>query len=478
MQTSITEQIVTIVNTKIKNETDGLNFAKTQIEILDNAKTPYMQAITKIDSNLFEEIQNVNLTLGDVKIRYQDRINVGCRTDMFWRLSGISTNIMSGYVYNFVCTKITPNGYPPTIVDEYSKLILGAGSTAVQYLTPTGLATASNNLIGLQDDNYHALKIYDEPYSRDVVNSYVGSFIGTVGAASTVLTVMNPLVSGGLGGITPGQIIVSSKQFVFPTNSNQIVGIGTTFANLSRVDPGIATNRTLVNTLILKDPTILPAKNPEDDGSFVTFTVLIDPNQIINVGIPFGTSPYTPQTINIMTQDNIGTGVSVFYDNTGISSASKSWNQFLNGFQDPDDLRVGEVVVEPSVGSGKIYYPLGFDYKPMLNGSTAIEGDTAINDLSSTQATVQSLPACSAGITSALNTSILVRDSAETNFSAGISTFNTKLEITNIIRKDLNDINIRIWGYRGQIGSATANLETYNQTVGTLNEDYVNELLN
>ena len=466
MRTDRQQEIIEIISSKAETENNNLNFANTQIDILDNAREPYLQAIYKIDADVFSEIEEVNTTILDVQTKYQDRINSGCTTDLYWRLTGIgSVGFGTGIFFNsYTCTKVNPVGY---------------GTTAGNYLTSAG--TAYSTAPGLQADNHYGIKIYDEPYSQDVVNSYVGSFIGTVGAASTILTVMNPFYSGGLDSIKVGQLVVCDKQGLFSSGFNEIVGIGTAIVDLTKTDPGITTNQSLVKTLTLKNFTGASATAPEPDNTFVNFTVLIDPDEIKNIGIPFGTNPYVPQTIKMMTSETIGTGVSIFYDNSGISSASKSWNQFLNGFQDPDDLRSGKIVTEPGVGADKIYYKVGFADKPYKGASPAVEGDTAFNFPGfefPDEASVSALPSCASTITNAITAAESIRNSKEAQFSSGISTVNAKLDLSNQIRADLNELNIRIWAYRGQVGQASKNIDTYNQRTSVLGEDYVRKLIN
>ena len=471
MRTDRQQEIIEIINSKVETENNNLNFANTQIDILDNAREPYLQAIYKIDADVFSEIEEVNTSMIDVQTKYQDRVNSGCRTDLYWRSTGIGTfsypfgpGFAIANLFQYTCTKASP---------------VGVGTTAGDYLTSVGLAYSTTP--GLQADNLYGIKIYDEPYSQDVVNSYVGSFIGTVGAASTILTVMNPFYSGGLESIKVGQLVVCDKQGVFSTGFNEIVGIGTAIVDLTKTDPGITTNQSLVKTLTLKNFTGASATAPEPDNTFVNFTVLIDPDEIKNIGIPFGTNPYVPQTIKMMTSETIGTGVSIFYDNSGISSASKSWNQFLNGFQNPDDLRSGKIVTEPGVGADKIYYKVGFADKPYKGASPAVEGDTAFNYPGfefPDEASVSALPSCASTITNAITAAESIRNSKEAQFSSGISTVNAKLDLSNQIRADLNELNIRIWAYRGQVGQASKNIDTYNQRTSVLGEDYVRKLIN
>jgi len=47
----------------------------------------------------------------------------------------------------------------------------------------------------------------------------------------------------------------------------------------------------------------------------------------------------------------------------------------------------------------------------------------------------------------------------EAEFSSGISTFTNKINLTNSIREDVGELNLRIWAYRMQIGKDTRKYE-------------------
>ena len=49
----------------------------------DGRKTAYDDIILSLDRDIFNEVQSVNFKIIDVSNAYQDRINVGCRTDVF-----------------------------------------------------------------------------------------------------------------------------------------------------------------------------------------------------------------------------------------------------------------------------------------------------------------------------------------------------------------------------------------------------------
>lgn len=187
---------------------------KRQISILDTAKIPYQQATTNLDRNLHEQVTSVNDTLYTVRDEYDKRIDVqGCRTDLFWRLVGITstTQVVGGGaggrgpdVYTFVCTKLGAT-YPKTGMTGINSTTAGAASTAglstntVTYyngssyenfdLEPDGEGDVLNGIgSGLdayyQPDNLHGLKLYDEPYAKDVLDTFRGVGVGTIGVSA------------------------------------------------------------------------------------------------------------------------------------------------------------------------------------------------------------------------------------------------------------------------------------------------------
>lgn len=310
MNTDRVFDITKVVNTKIQQQEDAIKFAKQNIVILDDAREPYYAALKNVDTSLYRSIEDVNNTLVAVTSAYQERINVGCRTDLFWVQTGItSIPALGGYVnqYSYECININYVGYSTT---HTLPVAVGVGTT-------TGDAIPSD--YGYETDNLHGLKVYNEPYMEDLLSTYVGSGIGTIGTGSTALYIMAPIETGGISGLEVGQIVQSSKSLMFPSNVNTIVAIGTTTRNLSTIpSSGVTTNSSTINVLYLEDSAVVSAKNPEDDNTYVTFTILIDPDNISDdFSIEFAFPPYTPQTVNMMSGNTIGAGKSIAYVNNG-----------------------------------------------------------------------------------------------------------------------------------------------------------------
>lgn len=537
--------------------TERLATAQTQetihierIVVLDDAKNVYLDGITAVDKLLLNTIGEVNNSIEAVNDAYQARIDSGCKTDLFWRLtditsetsspgytrsSGISSNTISRYTYT--CTRINPTGYPAVGVERYAQwaasfsrfgsvgwsgltdsdlVSVGYGGTSGSY---TGVSTTTveyvsgpngqhssvplNSTFGFQPVDLYGIKMYDEPYTRDIGDTYVTSFIGTCGIGTNVVVAMTPINTGGISNIQPGQLIICDKPNVFSGDAYAITGVGTATADLSGINTtasASSVSSVVVPAFTLDADTLLPAFAPEDSGNYVTFTVLVNPDTLGNLAIGRSYSPYVPQTIKCpMTSSDIGKGVRIEFDNSGASSGSATWNQFLEGELDPDASISGRSeaeirqkieqnrVREPVLGAGKLFHKLGFDYAPVVYTNAqrtqyrlASEGETVTltsrmgqppqssfqsifySELisgSQTSAGVELLPGCSSSTDTSLNVTVSAASSAVNSLSE--STVQQRLEIANMLRSDMSDLNLRIWSERQLLGDCKERQGTY-----------------
>ena len=436
---SITDDI-----TKAQKDLDeGIDFMRDQIISLDAKKEVYDSAIQVLDEPLLPELNEVNQTLADVQAAYEARHTANCRTDLFWRLTGINTATASppGGVatahYKLTVTKLSLTGYGVTSGIQGGNLTVINSSGGI-----TTYASGSTHEYGYIKDELHGLKYYDEPVTRDVGDTTVGNFIGTVGSGSTVLAIMSPYTDQLIDDFKVGQLVSSDKSGIFSVN-NEIVGFSSVVTTLSGINStGIGT--TSVPTILLKNSTSGIASAPESDGKFVTFTVIDDPTGITtwtDYAITLGSNPFSPQTLGIVKENTLGIGVSVYYDNSGLSSSPQSWRpEFAITGYAPDIPDV----VEPAVGAGAIYYKEGFTVKPnQSEGST-----TVVTDLSTGLFTA--LGSCSteeAALTAAIN----ARNAAESGFPS--AAFTAKLAASRALRIERkNKYQLPIHGQRQTIG--------------------------
>jgi len=464
------------INNRIKLNKEQTEFFKEKIIVLDNEKTPLDTAIKSIDKVVFDDITNVNNKLQDVKTAYDNRITAACRTNLFWRRTGIGTEPTQGgdgyyNVHTYKCTKTKTSGF--------------TGITTYISSAPKGTSSHSSGLLAVQSKNLYGIRYYDEAYTEDVVDSFVAGFIGTVGTGSTIVTALVSYSSQTLSGITTGQLLICKKDGVFTIDNNEIVGIGTTVADLSVINSELSTE-SVVYKFIVESNASASVSAPESDGSFVEFQILKSADEVGNFDISFGRSPYSPQTIGIMKSSIIGKGVKVEFTNQGYPSASQSWRPELEGV----NLQDGNgVISKPQVSAGKIYYDVGFTVKPqkLVSGNwvDASEGDVGYLYFSAggqsllfptDTARVTNLSPCPTQET-ALTNAITIADAAEADIASGTSTINTRLQIATALREERNTLNIQIWGQRQLLGKLKEENSTGNKLKTYLNNNAISGII-
>lgn len=253
------DSLAKIMAEKIDTKQEELNFFKDKLVTLDNERELPLEVIKKIDSDVLSEIEKVNQKLLNLQAAYKARIDSECKSDLFWRVVGITQETLTspsggGSVaydtstsYTLKCVRLSRNPYPlisltpPGYTSQQinDRNTLGRllppvrSSTKVYYISSTGEATFDyNSLFGITSDNFYGLKYYEEPYSKDIADTFVKSFQGTISAGSTIVTILEPQSSAPTLGINTGQNLVCSKSSVFSTGFNEIVAIGTTVANI------------------------------------------------------------------------------------------------------------------------------------------------------------------------------------------------------------------------------------------------------
>ena len=307
---SITTDMIAKVYDDLTTQYNQVEFFQDQVVIIDDEKSTWDNAIKKLDGELLGEIEIVNRAIDDVKDAYDARQSgVGsCRTDLFWLAYNYDDTEDE---YDLVCAKINGNGYTDLMAqlgaDYPSANLVGVGSTFFYYILPSSngiggigiLTTSPTNAItgaeqgttdsfthdedtfrfGFEPKNYYGIKYYDEPYARDIGDTFVTSFIGTMSPSSAKLTVMSPIMSTGEDSgnsiLQVGQIVSCGKTGVFGSTT-KIAGITTGFADLSQIPTtGIGTtNHSPVNVLTLTQNAGLGVSAFDS----VSFRVIDDPD--------------------------------------------------------------------------------------------------------------------------------------------------------------------------------------------------------
>lgn len=250
--------VVNQINERIKDREEAMQFYLEKIVVLDNKKTPYDDIISEVDANIVDTINEANNRILDKRSAYQARIDSPCRTDLFWRIIGITSTTTTtpkggkseSLTYELECTKSSPNGYKPIVIfqdetsdNSYSIFLRNAfglsydydDGTVLQRITPNGIEEndVSEFSWSHEKENFYGAKYYDEPLTRDVFDTFVSSFIGVVGSGSSIITVVenNNYDVPEAQNAKIGDVIVANKTGVIgilPDSSATIIGIGTT----------------------------------------------------------------------------------------------------------------------------------------------------------------------------------------------------------------------------------------------------------
>ena len=539
---------------KVGIETTGNAYAKGQIIVLDNKKEPYDVGIYRADQYLFERTDWANAGINTVRDAYQKRVDDGCRTDLFWRLIGITTAQAGGgggpnaglttetSNYTIYCEQLNPAGYeamgtpfpippppdpfdpnppapPPLIYDPNKLYVMDQSSETASFegWTVYDLDTKFG-LTPDEGENYHSWKVREEPYSEDLVDPILATGIGTIPLASNLLTFeeLQPIdqLQPAITGIKTGGIISCDSEGIWFDNSTFIVAYGTTVVGLGTTSvAGVSTSagtarKTWVET---NDFAMREVNVPELNGTFTNFFVLKGPNDINYEKLALKRtsddadelSPYTPQRVCPMTPKLIGEGVQIEYTNTGQPTACVEWNKFLLGLPDPaDPVEIKndadyefKIVEEPKVGAGRIWYNQGFRVFPLSGqgNQVATRGEIRmLNRLTSTNpiiappfsytiySTSSFRPACP-DLDNDLADKIDQLNDIESELADDLANRNSKIsklyELTNALREERNELNLRIWAFRMQMGQGEQNVDVWDKRLNVINDPDFYDLL-
>ena len=530
ISTHLTADLVGRLEDDFKFKKSNVNHMIDELILADGEKLLYDRGIIALEAEVLKQIEVVNKKIQKVVKAYKARIEDDCKSDLFWRVAEVDLGAGAGGkdLVTLECDRLKLNyDVFDTVIESSGSLYrggsgvdgVGIGST-VAFVGSTGIVTyypvdksygnelvdenyltANVNFIndhkfGIETKNKFGLKIYSEPFDKDIGDTLVSEFIGICTAGFKEVIVMEDFI--GIGNtIGAGQLIVCDKPGVIFT-STKVVGIGTTVFNLRKFNiPGISTstNTTTVGIVSISVACGAGVSAPDDeDGNFVNFRILNDPPDINfddgrkRYDLPFDQDPFTEQTISIATTSTIGTGVSVFLDNSGDPNNTRSWDKNMKDF--PVD--VGGLK-EPEVGAGKALYRDGFDHAPIdSSGNRVQEGDTRTvlvnagvgTDLSNPRTASniittlhESLSSCSTAANDAIDDAIAAADAAETVLNGKNSENLELLEASNALRAERNQIQLGIHGMRRVLYNLNEELDRFKSLQKKLKNKNVSEIV-
>ena len=477
LSTELAARVKEDIDFKIQN----IDTLLTEIVVIDDNKNVYDEGITRIENKILDGVIHVNEGLELLTDAYQDRIDSGCRSDLFWRQVGFSlgTGPAGADEFTLECTKLNSEEYQPSGVGTDSFAVKFVGSSGISTWYPinsnysdelVGFTSFVNNqYFGFARENRYALKFYSQPFDKDIGNTLVGEFIGTCGLGTTTLTVMQPVGSGLTFGV--GQIVRSiGKLSIFPNNA-KIVGVGTTQADLRTVpNVGFGSTNSQATVSLLTMDTVCGAAASAIEA--IQFRVLDDPDEFSSnerrrYDIPFNQDPFTQETISAAHSENdrdkIGLGISMFISKDGAPSATSSWDQHKKNVpEEVGGIKIEEYAPEPSVGGGKQVYRVGFTERPInASGDPAEEGEvritTSLNPIG--VGLYEDTPSCSSEIANALTDAITEAAARKTEFDSADGYYNTLVEGVKALRDQRNDLQLGLHGIRKMMATLNNELD-------------------
>ncbi len=532
--THLTADLIGRLEDDFKFKKDNVNHLIDELILADGEKLLYDRGIIALEAEVLKQIEVVNKKIQKVVKAYKARIEDDCKSDLFWRVAEVDLGAGTGGMdkVTLECTRLKLNyDVFDTVIESSGSAYRGGGGVAgvgigstVAFVGSTGIVTYypvnksyGNELIdedyltqdeevnkvnfindhkfGFSTKNKFGLKIYSEPYDKDIGDTLVSEFIGICTAGFKEVIVMEDFISIG-NTIGAGQLIVCDKPgVIFP--GTKVVGIGTTVFNLRKFNiPGISTstNATTVGIVSISIACGVGVSAPDDDdGNFVDFRILNDPPDVNfddgrkRYDLSFDQDPFTPQTISIATTSTIGTGISVYIDNSGHPTSAQSWDRMMKDF--PVEFGGQK---EPKVGAGKALYRDGFDHAPIgFGGSRAQEGDTLTVQVNSGLATdlssptyantpitlYEALSSCSTAVNDAIDDAIAAADAAEAELNGKNSDNLVLLETSNALRTERNGIQLGIHGMRRVLYTLNEELDRFKSIQKKLKKKNVSDVV-
>jgi hypothetical protein len=370
-----------------------------QLALLDVQIDKYDTVIENMDKSVLPLLNEINVAISSVKTAYDNRIAIGCKSNLYWKL--ISSNTQNSRTfpyatYTYQCTKNSSveidygywgakyyrrpqnQDYGANIVKSFTGSITGLSTN----LAVVSVGSTIGVLVGdLIVDNINNPVIFSPSnlpkvvaYGTSTLQVNTVSIAGSISVGSTTLISLvglgTTVATSGLTtvGIDTGSSVVLSGVIAYGTT---VVGVGTTYAYKTVWDTtsgSYISSAFSTNTLRLSLPAIgSTTTGPFSVGinsTFPSFLLSTSAGQSVSNGdftvirntqstvteFDYSNNPIDPVTIGIMSTSSIGYGHTlVRVNNTASTSGPVQWHEVYGADIEP----------EPAVGAGYAAYYSG-----------------------------------------------------------------------------------------------------------------------
>ena len=362
-----------------------------QIALLDVQIDKYDAIIENMDRSVLPLIDQINVAISSVKAAYDNRIAIGCSSNLYWELVSTRTyrygiGLTSSVTYNNYQVKKNPSvttnynnwgakyyrrpqnqDYGANIVKDFTGSI-GLGQTN---LAITSVGGTFGVLIGdIITDSISNPTVFSSTNLPTVVGFGTSSIVinqvnfgGAISVGSTIIA------QNGVGttiGINTGDSISLTGILNIET---KVVGFGTTSYSVQWWDAttlqfisssvttnsliislpavGVTTNGVFTVGIQSTYPSFFLSTSTVSSGSSTLYTVIRNTQSVLTQFDPTN-NPIDPVTIAIMSNNTVGLGHTLVRVNNGSPSGPFQWNEILGN----------DLAPEPACGNSYVtYYP-------------------------------------------------------------------------------------------------------------------------
>jgi hypothetical protein len=412
-ETSITAKIIADQQKEIDRKLAEVEMIKDQLTIMDIKIDRFDVLIQNIDRDIIPLVEEINVAIGSVKTAYDDRIDAGCKSDLYWELIGTKEYDWFGFgdrQYDLIyqCNK-NPNvrtdygkygakyyrrpqnqDYGANIVKEFLGTI-SVGSTSLAILSNDG--TSELQVGDTITDNIDNPTVFSSANLPSIVGFGTTAIVGTSTQFSGTISFGSTIIAhtgiGTTGNINIGDTISLSGVLALNTT---VAGIGTTTTTQTVWNPnyggagvgsmistsvsvsslivsvaaiGSTTNGTFTVGILSTFPSVILSGGSIKEATNTNFTD-IRTTQTEATTFDYSNNPIDPVTVGIMGNDTLGLGHKLVRVNDTSPVGPFQWKEVMTAnFADKTEAQLNEderylrsTYPEPACGAGyERYYP-------------------------------------------------------------------------------------------------------------------------
>ena len=155
---TLIEEFIDDLKDELKYKESEVEMIKDQLTLYDLKIDKYDAIINNIDKAIIPLVDEINVAITSVKTAYDNRVAIGCSSDLHWEFTETITYEIKFLTQDFSYT-----------VDIY---------------------TCKKNPNVREDFNYYGAKYYRKPQNQDYGANIITEFPGTIGAGKTILGIV------------------------------------------------------------------------------------------------------------------------------------------------------------------------------------------------------------------------------------------------------------------------------------------------